>query len=276
MKDYYRILGVPDNASQEDIKKAFRTLAFKHHPDTNPGNEQQAEQRFKEINEAYGVLGDNNKRQQYNFARKTPFASTGYGTGYQGFQYSQQDIFRDTFSNQAVFDELNRMFAQAGLRFDQDFLNRTFFSGSGFVFQFFTSPSGTRTRAYKVRNQSNYAEHYPDDTSLSAYKPNPIERLLYKITAKISSFALRKLFGLHYESPAKQNLDLHIELEVSPAEAATGGEQAVTYERGKKTKKLMVKIPADIKSGAKIRLKGMGIIDGKKSGDLYLHIRVKE
>ena len=275
MKDYYRILGVSDNASQEDIKKAFRTLAFKHHPDTNPGNEKQAEEQFKEINEAYGVLGDRTKRQQYDFARKTPFAGVGYDTGYQGFQYSQQDIFRDTFSNRAAFYELSRMFAQAGLRFDQDFLNRTFFSGSGFVFQFFTSPSGTSTRTYKAGNRTNSEQHYPD-TSLSAYKPNPIERLFYKITAKIGSYALRKLFGFRYESPATQNLDLHIELEVSPAEAATGCEQPVTYKRDKKTKKLMVKIPAGVKSGAKIRLKGMGTIDNKKSGDLYLHIKVKE
>ena len=56
MKEYYQILCVPENASQEDIKSAFRRLAFKYHPDTNPGNEKQAEERFKEINEAYGVL----------------------------------------------------------------------------------------------------------------------------------------------------------------------------------------------------------------------------
>ena len=58
MKDYYKILGVPENASQAEIKKAFRKLAFQHHPDTNPGNEQEAAERFKEISEAYGVLGD--------------------------------------------------------------------------------------------------------------------------------------------------------------------------------------------------------------------------
>ncbi len=61
MKDYCQTLGVPDNASQEGIKRAFRKLAFKHHPDTNPGNEKQAEAKFKEINEAYGVLGDKDK-----------------------------------------------------------------------------------------------------------------------------------------------------------------------------------------------------------------------
>ncbi len=56
MKDYYKILGIPEDASQQDIKSSFRKLAFKYHPDTNPGNEKQAEERFKEINEVYGVL----------------------------------------------------------------------------------------------------------------------------------------------------------------------------------------------------------------------------
>ena len=133
MKDYYQILGVAENASQEDIKNAFRKLAFKYHPDKNPGNEKQAEEKFKEINEAYSILGDAGKRQQYDFARKSGFA----GTGYPGFGYSQSDIFRDAFSNPATIEELNRMFQQAGLRFDQDFLNRTFFSGNGVIFQFF-------------------------------------------------------------------------------------------------------------------------------------------
>ena len=61
MKDYYHILGVPDNASQENIKRAFRKLAFQYHPDINPGNEKQAEEKFKGINEAYGVLGNKEK-----------------------------------------------------------------------------------------------------------------------------------------------------------------------------------------------------------------------
>jgi len=153
MKDYYRILGVLDSVSQEEIKSAFRKLAFKHHPDTNPGNEKQAEEKFKEINEAYGVLGE--------------------------------------------------------------------------------------------------------------------------ITAKIGKYALRKLFGFQYEALPKQSLDQHIELEISPAEASAGCEKGITHKTGKQTKKLMVKIPPGVKAGTKIRLKGMGIIEGKKSGDLYLHIKVK-
>src|SRR3954447_13132370 len=63
--DYYKILGVGKNASDEEIKKAYRKLARKYHPDTNPGDKQ-AEERFKEISAAYDVLGDPDKRKQYD------------------------------------------------------------------------------------------------------------------------------------------------------------------------------------------------------------------
>ncbi len=273
MKGYYEILGVPDNASQEDIKRAFRKLAFKYHPDTNPGNERQVEEKFKEINEAYGVLGDKGKRQQYDFARKGQFAGIGHEARYKGFQYSRQDIFRDTFSNRVMFDELSRMFSQAGLRFDQDFLNQVFFEGSGFIFQFFTTPGEVSQRAYSFGDRTIY-QQYPH-TGASTYKPNLIERLLSRVIVKIGKYTLGKLFGLQYEPLPKQDLDQHIELEVSPAEATTGSEKGITYKRGGETKRLMVQVPSGVKPGTKIRLKGMGMIEGKKSGDLYLHIKVK-
>ncbi len=253
MKDYYRILGVLNSVNQEEIKSAFRKLAFKHHPDTNPGNEKQAEEKFKEINEAYGVLADKDKRQQYDFIRRNPFAEVGYDTRYKGFRYSQQDIFRGIFSNQVMFDELSRMFTQAGLRFDQDFLKRVFFEGSDSISQSFTSP----------------------DARQRAYMPGLIERVLTRITVKISKYALRKLFGLQYEALPKQSLDQHIELEISTTDASAGCEKGITYKRGKQTKKLMIKIPSGIKADTKIKLKGMGIIEGKISGDLYMHIKVR-
>ncbi len=66
-KDYYRALGIDPGASAEDIRKAFRTLAFQHHPDRNPDDIETAEARFKEINEAYEVLGDAEKRRRYDY-----------------------------------------------------------------------------------------------------------------------------------------------------------------------------------------------------------------
>ena len=65
-KDYYQILGVPRGATDEEIKKAYRKLAMQYHPDRNPGKEEWANQKFKEINEAYGALGDPQKRKEYD------------------------------------------------------------------------------------------------------------------------------------------------------------------------------------------------------------------
>jgi len=265
MKDYYQILGVLDSVSQEEIKKAFRRLAFKYHPDTNPGNEKQAEEKFKEINEAYGVLGDKDRRQQYDFVKKSQFVGAGFDNRNTGFQYSQQDIFRSIFSNQAMFDELNQMFTQAGLRFDQDFLNRVFFRGSSFMFRSFTGP-GTS----KKGNQ----QHYSSGTAPS-YKPGLIERFLTRIAVKLNRYVLSKLFGFQYAALSGQNLDQHIELKISPTEATTGYEQGIIYKKGKQTRRLMVKIPPGVKAGTKIRLKGASRIKGEKTGDLYLHIKIK-
>jgi curved DNA-binding protein CbpA len=109
MKNYYDALGVPEDASDEDIRKAFRKLAFQYHPDKNPGHERDAEKKFKDINEAYGVLNDKTKRQDYDYARKGQFARAGYGVPNRGFRYSQQDIFHDIC--QSVHDgRSNRMF----------------------------------------------------------------------------------------------------------------------------------------------------------------------
>jgi DnaJ-class molecular chaperone len=234
MKDYYQILGIPENASRADIKKAFRKLAFKYHPDTNPGHEGEAAERFKEISEAYGVLGDENKRRQYDLARKGGFAGA----------YSQQDVFRQTFSNRVMYEDLERMFAQAGLRFDADFLNNVFFGGRGAA-----APAGY--------------------TNAAAYKPGWLERQF----GKLGRFALKRLFGVNVEPPLV--LDKHIEVKLSRREAERGGEKEIKYKRNGRRKKLLVKIPAGIKSGTKIRLRGMGDKKDRRSGDLYLHVKIK-
>ena len=67
MKDYYQVLGISKEVSHEEIKKAFRGLALRYHPDHNPQSQKQAEEKFKEINEAYQVLGDERERRRYDY-----------------------------------------------------------------------------------------------------------------------------------------------------------------------------------------------------------------
>ena len=90
-KDYYKTLGVDKNASQDEIKKAFRKLARKYHPDLNPGDKV-SEQKFKELNEAYEVLSDTKKRSEYDQFGSSPFRAGG--PGFEGFRtYDSRDNF---------------------------------------------------------------------------------------------------------------------------------------------------------------------------------------
>ena len=124
-KDYYGILGLPRNASDSEIKKAYRKLAMQYHPDRNPGKEKWANEKFKEINEAYGVLGDPQKRKQYD-----QFGTVG----------EIGDVFSSPFTR-TTFEEMMKDFGGAGLRFDflddifGDFLNDR---GSSFSFRSFS------------------------------------------------------------------------------------------------------------------------------------------
>ena len=99
-KDYYQVLGVPKNATAAEIKKAYRKLAQQHHPDANPGNPQ-AEERFKEISAAYDVVGDSDKRTQYDQVREMsasgfgPSGPGGVGGGFGGFPGGARVRFED-------------------------------------------------------------------------------------------------------------------------------------------------------------------------------------
>jgi DnaJ-class molecular chaperone len=257
MKDYYKILGVAETADQQQIKSAFRKLAFQYHPDKNPGNEETAGARFKEINEAFAVLGDENKRKQYDMARKSGFT----GSVYEGFNFSQQDIFNGIFTNQAFYDELSRIFSQSGLRFDRNFYSQSFGNGNTF-FRFYTNMGNPNTG-----NNFNGAS-----SQANSYKPGLMERAATGILNKITRFILKKLFGIEY----KPDLDIQTELEIIPEEALSGVEKEITYQRGNRKKKLLVKIPPGIETGTKIRLKGMGLVQKKLKGDLIVNIKIRE
>lgn len=129
-KDYYQILGVPRNASPEEIKRAYRKLAMQYHPDHNPGREKWAHDRFKEINEAFAVLGDQEKRRRYDH-----FGTLG----------NASDIFSSAFTR-TTFEDLMKDFGGAGLGFD--FLDNIFsglFQGKGTPFRNFSGYGGVKS-----------------------------------------------------------------------------------------------------------------------------------
>jgi len=139
-KDYYQILGVPRNASDEDIKKAYRKLAMQYHPDRNPGKEQWANEKFKEINEAFGILGNPEKRKQYD-----QFGITGQPG--------------DVFGNQATsatFEDLMREFGGQGLGYDfLDSVFGDFLRGRGFSFRQYGRSGGSGRIIFNVPDDRN-------------------------------------------------------------------------------------------------------------------------
>lgn len=130
MDDLYTVLGVSKSASDDEIKKAYRTLAFKYHPDRNPGDKA-AEEKFKKINAAYEVLGDKTKRNQYDrYGSSASYSSSygaengsyggaygGYGNSYQGGYNQQEDAFYQWFNSafqQAQRQQQQRYSQQGG------------------------------------------------------------------------------------------------------------------------------------------------------------------
>jgi DnaJ-class molecular chaperone len=238
VKDYYAILGVTPEATPAQVKAAFRKLAFQHHPDKNPGQETEAATRFKDISEAYGVLGDPEKRAEYDRFRRSGFRGVP-----GGFGYSQQDIFRNAFTGDQAMEELRRMFAQGGLRFDQDFINRVFFGGG-------TGAAGGAAAA--------------------AYRPSWLTRQVLRGAKWLGGLMLKSMLS---PPPA---LDRSRDLKVTESEARDGCEKTITLNRDGHPRKIAVKVPAGTAGGTKIRLRGLGegSADGRRYGDLYLRVRV--
>jgi len=142
-KDYYQILGAPKNATEDEIKKAYRKLAMQYHPDRNQGKEQWANEKFKEINEAYGVLGNPDKRKQYD-----QFGTVG----------DVGDIFGSQ-ATQTTFEDLMQDFGGAGLGFD--FLDNVFgdfLRGRNFSFRQYGQRGGPQRIIFNVPRGRNVEE----------------------------------------------------------------------------------------------------------------------
>lgn len=281
--DYYEILGISPDSSSEEIKKAYRKLAFETHPDRNPGNAL-AEERFKKINEAYGVLSDSGKRAQYDQYRT--FGSRTGSAGASGFGYSQEEIFRDFFGRD-VFHEMANEFSRMGMRFDPAFIDSMFFGGrsifvQGFVLgpgriQIIRRPAGVpRSNGYPV------AKPTPEAWKSSKVLQSGFS-MLEKAGRKAGEFILRKIFGGNSEYLKSRRLgggepfepDLTYNLTITSVQARFGDVVQITLPHHGDGKLVSVRIPPGVKTGTRLRLKEMGnLLPGKRRGDVYIVVKI--
>lgn len=299
-KDYYSVLGVKRDASEDEIKKAFRKLARKYHPDVNPGDKT-AEARFKEMNEAYEVLSDSDKRKKYD-------------------QYGDQWQYADQFARAGAQGAPTGDFRQAGGRpfvFDSD-------AESLFGEMFGAFGARTRTRARRGHDVESAVdvtleEAYHGTTRvLSLEEDEPcrtcggsgrvrntacsacrgvgavrrLNRLEVKIPAGVRDGSRVRVAGKgepgYGGGPAgdlylvisaqphrlfeRKGDDLYVEASVPLTAAMLGGEVEIPTLKGK----IALKIPPETQNGKVFRLKGQGMphLSGSAFGDLLATVRV--
>ena len=285
-EDYYKTLGVDKNAPEDDIKKAYRKLAMKFHPDRNPGNKQ-AEEKFKKLSEAYAVLSDQEKRKQYD----------SFGSDAFRQRYSQEDIFKDFDLN-----DILKEFGFGGGGRTQTF---TFGRGSGgsggdpFADLFGGGQGYSRQMPQKGQdyeyNISITLEEsvFGAEKKLSLQKEDRVEEINIKVPPGISNGKKLRLAGkgspgynrglsgdlylnitiLPHPIFARDGVDIYVEKSVNYSQAALGTTIDVPTLEGTSKR---IKIPAGTQNYTKIRMKGYGVPnlkDGGK-GDQYVKISV--
>ncbi|MFZ0449822.1 MAG: DnaJ C-terminal domain-containing protein [Desulfatiglandaceae bacterium] len=289
-KDYYTTLGVSKSASVDEIKKAYRKLALKYHPDHNK-DDKSAETRFKEISEAYAVLSDSEKRKQYDTF------------GAEGFQnrFSQEDIFRG-FDFGTIFKEFGFGGGNSENVFSHIFRGgpggpgrSQFRAAGGSPFQGFQGQSmGMRGHDLVYELSVTLEDVTHGAKKLIVYELGGREqRVSVKIPKGIRSGKKLRLSGkgqpgiqggpsgdlfvqvsiLEHNVFKRKNDDLHLRREIRFSEAVLGTEIEVPSID---QKLLKLKIPVGTQNGAKFRMKGYGLphMGENDRGDQFVEIRV--
>ena len=288
-KDYYKILGISKSASPEEIKKAYRKLALKFHPDRNKGDKG-AEAKFKEISEAYAVLSDPEKKKQYDM-----FGAEGFHQ-----RFSQEDIFRG-------FD-FGSIFSEFGFGGNSQNIFSQIFGGMGGGGQTYYRSGGSpyggayggfHGRQREVKGQDLVYEMAMTLEDLCQTTNKVIsynvdgrpETISVKVPAGIAHGQKLRLRGKGQPSPhggqpgdlfiqireiahpvfRRQDDDLHSRQEIKITDAILGTElEVMTIDN----KRLKLKIPQGTQNNAKFRMKGYGMphMKGTGRGDAYIEI----
>lgn len=270
--DYYKVLGVDKNATQEDIKKAYRKLARKHHPDLNP-NDKEAHKKFQQVNEANEVLGDPEKRKKYDQYGK----DWQHAEQFEKARQSQQQGFeRETFSGDFGDSEFSDFFT-------------SMFGGRG---------GGSRQRQTKFRGEDYHAELQLNLTDVYKTHQQVLtvngKNIRITIPAGVENGQKIKIkehggpginggpngdlyISFHILNNTKfrrDGNDLHTTVDLELYTAVLGGEIIIDTLDGK----VKLKVKPETQNGSKIKLKGKGFAVYKKEGefgDLFITFQIK-
>lgn len=266
-RDYYEILGIDKSAKPDEIKKAYRKLAKKYHPDLNGGSEEAAE-KLKEVNEAYEVLSDPEKKSKYdrfgaNYQNGMNFDPSDFGytyttSGGSGFSDFFETIFGNAknFSASDIFGSFGQGRAKQRNRFDLEqyiSIEEAFKGGSK---EILTSLGGDRNKI-EIK--------WPK--GITNGKKIKINGDKFGINGDI-------FVKMHIQDKDAKldGIDIIKDIEVSPWEAYFGTKKTIETLYGK----IKVNIPEKIDSDKKIKIKGKGFKDRKENiGDLYLQVKIK-
>ena len=247
-KNFYATLGVPQDASISEIKKAYKKLARENHPDLNPGD-LEAEKRFKEVSEAHSVLGDERKKQEYDQIRS--MGASGFG----GF--TSQGFTVDDFGD--IFENLGDIFGFGGRRKGQTYQTNINIS--------FTEAASGIEVVLPLENESIKVKVPAgvDNGSVIRLRGRggpgaagaPDGDLLVQVSVEPHKFFKRS------------NMDLILEVPLLFTEAALGASIRIPTL----TKSVTLKIPSGTPSGKTFKIRGEGITpQGRRSGDLYVKV----
>ena len=247
-KNFYATLGIPQNASISEIKKAYKKLARENHPDLNPGD-LEAEKRFKEVSEAHSVLGDERKKQEYDQIRS--MGASGFG----GF--TSQGFTVDDFGD--IFENLGDIFGFGGRRKGQTYQTNINIS--------FTEAASGIEVVLPLENESIKVKVPAgvDNGSVIRLRGRggpgaagaPDGDLLVQVSVEPHKFFKRS------------NMDLILEVPLLFTEAALGASIRIPTL----TKSVTLKIPSGTPSGKTFKIRGEGVApQGRRSGDLYVKV----